>query len=183
MTRIDRLHSPELPVVLKELPSSVCGELAKILCEFRMPNPVTESESHCARSLRLNRSGYYLVQDIVDDFHHLGRHTTGPAYSYRQILQGVARRHSVIDNSERMPASIEREILRRYMPWQEPKLNTFKDQGSDSFFQRAAYAVAGPGWLAYAMSPSWNVVTAVTLKIAVERRIALTIAHSLVLEL
>ncbi len=177
------LHSTDLSVLLRALPSSVCDQVAELIAEMRKRSRSALRGTHSARSLAIpERRGHLLVPDIVDDLRALGRHETGPVYSYRKILRGIAHRHGIDDDGERAPASVERELLHSYQPVFRPDPTTFEDRGSDDWARRVGYAIPGWGWGAYLMSPDWKVVTAVTLEIAAQRRIALIRAYRVNLE-
>ena len=177
------LHSADLPVLLRALPVSACDQIARLIADMRKRSRLALRSTHSARSLAITeRRGHLLVPDIVDDLRALGRHETGPVYSYREILRGIAHRHGIDDDGKRAPASVERDLLRRYHPTFRPDPAAFEDRGSDDWVRRVGYATPGWGWGAYLMSPDWNVVTAVTLEIAAQRRIALTRAFRAYLE-
>lgn len=177
------LNSADLPMLLRALPSSACDQVAALIVEMRKRGRAALRGTYSAHSLASpERRGHMLIPDIVADLRVLGRHETGPAYGYREILSGIAHRHGIDDDGERAPASIERELLRRYQPMFRPDPATFVDRGSDDWVRRVGYAMPGWGWGAYLMSPDWKVVTAVTLEIAAQRRIALTRAFRVHLE-
>ena len=177
------LHSADLPLLLRALPPSACDRVAGLIVGIRGRSKVAVRGTFSAHSLASpERRGHLLIPDIAADLRALGRHETGPAYGYRDLLRGIAYRHGIDDNGARAPASVEREVLRRYQPMFRPDPSTFEDRGSDDWVRRVGYAMPGWGWGAYLLSPDWRVVTAVTLEIAAQRRIALTRAFRADLE-
>lgn len=171
----DPLQSADLAVLLRALPPGACDRIATLMVGLRRRSPGALRDTYLPRSLETRKlCGHQLIPDIVDDLSALGRHETGPSYTYRQLLQDVAARHGIQDDGECPPAGIERKVQRHYAPdlWPDPA--NFEDRGSDAWWRRAAYGVPVGGWAAYLLSPDWKVVTAVTLEVAAHRRIALT---------
>ena len=168
------LHSADLPLLLRALPESACDRVARLIVDLRGRSRSAVRVTYSAHSLASpERRGHVLIPDIVADLRALGRHETGPANDYREALRSIAYRHQIDDDGERAPASVERELLRHYQPGFRPNAATFEDRGSDNWVRRVGYTIPGWGWGAYLMSPDWRAVTAATLEIAAQRRIAL----------
>lgn len=169
------LQSGELSILLRVLPPEASDQVAALVLTVRARARLAFEDSELRRSLEVrNLRGHFLVPDIERELLWLARQPPMPAPSYREMLQTVAHRHEVEDDGKRAPASVERDLLRRYVDNLRPDPKTFEDRGSSPLLQRVGFFVPGPGWVAWAVGPDWRAVTAATLEIAAHRRIALT---------
>ena len=169
------LNSSDLSTLLQALPPEASDRVARLIVAVRTRTRIAFEDSELRRSVeRRHLVGHELAFDIQRELLWLARHPPSPAPTYRQLLQTIAHRHDVEDDGVRAPASVERDLLRRYGSDIPPDPSTFEDRGWSPLAQRIGFFVPGPGWVAWAIAPDWRTVTAATLEIAAHRRIALT---------
>jgi len=172
---LDDLATDDLAKLLRSLPPAASEGVARLIVALRSRSRLTAGELHLDRSLSIRGlTGHHLVADIIEDLRGLARHEPTPAPDYRDMLRTLAYRHGVEDDGTRPAPSVERDIMRRYGDKLRPDPASFDDLGHTPIWQKIGFAVPGGGWIAWMLSPNWPVVTAATLEIAAQRRIAIT---------